>query len=76
MARRDTNPSPLEADATGIMQCLQMLADEAADLQLSRTLAALRAAMEVCASENHRASVKVGFDEDPFMDVDGSIVLH
>ena len=36
---------------SGILKCLTMLAEEAAALQLPRTLAALRRAMEACISE-------------------------
>ena len=46
---------PLDTDgdvsAHGIVQCLRMLADEATALGLGRTVAALRAAMTVCADE-------------------------
>jgi hypothetical protein len=37
--------------ADGIVQCLQMLAEEAAGLRLARTLAAIRAALQVCHEE-------------------------
>ncbi len=40
-----------DATATGILHCLRMLAEEAAMLRLSRTLDALRDAIEACASE-------------------------
>ncbi len=40
-----------EATATGILQCLRMLAEEAASLHLTRTLVALRNAIDACASE-------------------------
>ena len=40
-----------DATATGILQCLRMLAEEAASLQLNRTLVALRDAIAACASE-------------------------
>jgi hypothetical protein len=40
-----------DATATGILQCLRMLAEEAAMLRLSRTLDALREAIETCAAE-------------------------
>jgi hypothetical protein len=46
----DEQPTPL-----GIVQCLTMLAEEAASLRLDRTLAALRAAMDVCAAESDGA---------------------
>ncbi len=42
-----------EATATGILQCLRMLADEAASLNLTRTLVALHNAIDACASERH-----------------------
>ena len=37
--------------ARGIVQCVRMLADEAAALGLGRTLAALQTAITVCAGE-------------------------
>ena len=37
--------------AIGLLRCLRALADEAADLQLTRTLAALQQAMETCRTE-------------------------
>ena len=40
-----------EASADGILQCLHMLAAEAADLRLASTLQALRDAIAVCQSE-------------------------
>lgn len=52
MTEDDTFTSECEANATGIMQCLRMLAEEAASLRLARTLAALREAIDVCAAEN------------------------
>lgn len=42
----DGDPTP-----RGIMQCLRMLSEEAATLGMSRTLAALRGAMNACAEE-------------------------
>jgi hypothetical protein len=39
------------ATASGIFECLRMLAQEAASLNLSRTLGAITAALEACASE-------------------------
>lgn len=38
--------------ARGIVQCLRMLAEEAASLCMGRTLAALEAAIKVCADES------------------------
>lgn len=40
-----------DASADGILQCLHMLAEEAADLRLASTLQALRDAIAVCQSE-------------------------
>jgi hypothetical protein len=39
------------ATASGIFECLRMLAQEAASLNLARTLGAITAALEACASE-------------------------
>ncbi len=47
----DDDSLACEATATGILQCLRMLAEEAASLQLTRTLVALRTAIDACASE-------------------------
>lgn len=41
-----------DAAARGIVQCLRMLAEEAASLRLARTRAALQAAIDVCAAES------------------------
>lgn len=49
-----------EASADGILQCLRMLADEAADLRLASTLKALREAINVCQSE--RLAVGLAMD--------------
>lgn len=35
----------------GLLRCLRMLADEASELRLTRTLAALQQAMETCRVE-------------------------
>jgi hypothetical protein len=51
MDEDDLCSSACEADATGILHCLRMLAEEAASLRLMRTLAALRQALDVCAAE-------------------------
>jgi hypothetical protein len=40
-----------EATARGIVQCLRMLAEEAAALGMARTLDALQTAITVCADE-------------------------
>ncbi len=39
------------ATVSGIFECLRMLAQEAASLNLSRTVGAITAALEACASE-------------------------
>lgn len=48
-------PDDLEGDCmatpSGIMQCLRMLAEEAATLNLSRTLLAIHAALQTCEHE-------------------------
>jgi hypothetical protein len=54
----DSEASDSEADPTarGIMQCLRMLAEEAATLQMPRTLDALQAAITACAAEGDDAN--------------------
>lgn len=49
-------PDECVATALGILQCLRMLADEAATLNLARTLIALHDALEICEAE--RATLK------------------
>jgi hypothetical protein len=51
-----------DATASGILQCLRMLAEEAASLHLTRTLTALRDAIETCVAE--RTEPDLGFDID------------
>jgi hypothetical protein len=41
--------------ARGIMQCLRLLAEEAASIGMARTLDALRTAMRICAVEGDAA---------------------
>jgi hypothetical protein len=43
------------SSATGILECLRMLADEAAELQLGDTLRALHRAIAVCQTERGKA---------------------
>jgi hypothetical protein len=43
------------ATADGIVHCLQMLAQEAADLNLPRTLAAIQRALQICHDEGIEA---------------------
>jgi len=69
MNNEDTFSS--ESAATGILQCLRMLAEEAATLHLTRTLAAIRGAIETCASE--RADPQLDLEEFVAMD---TRVLH
>ena len=40
-----------DASASGILHCLRMLAEEAADLRLAGTLRALREAIAICQTE-------------------------
>ncbi len=49
-----------QPSADGILQCLRMLADEAASLQLCATLDALRTAMAVCAAESDPLTADMG----------------
>jgi hypothetical protein len=44
--QQDEKPS-----AVGLLRCLRMLADEAVSLELTRTLAVLQQAMEICRTE-------------------------
>ena len=55
MGDEDLELSGLSSSATGILECLRMLADEAAELQLGDTLRALREAIAVCQTEGSRA---------------------
>jgi hypothetical protein len=48
-----------EASADGILQCLHMLAAEAADLRLASTLQALRDAIAVCQNERAEGGVSM-----------------
>jgi hypothetical protein len=47
----DSAPGDCHAAAVGIMQCLQMLADEADKRCMSHTYTALRRAMRACRAE-------------------------
>ena len=75
MTEDDTFSSECEANATGIMHCLKMLADEAASLRLSGTLAALRDAIDACAAENVRQAVE-GPAGDRLQPGGRALVLH
>ncbi len=48
----DENDLGLAPSATGILQCLKLLAAEAASLKLVRTLSAIEDALEMAASES------------------------
>lgn len=50
----DDDPTIIDprSSATGILHCLRMLAEEAADLRLAETLRALHEAIAVCQSEH------------------------
>lgn len=51
----DAQDSDGDPTARGIVQCLRMLADEAAALGMARTLDALHAAIGICATEGDAA---------------------
>jgi hypothetical protein len=55
MVDEDQFPPQGDHAAKSIVQCLRMLAEEAAGLRLSRTLAALQAAIDTCVAENGHA---------------------
>lgn len=55
MSDEDLERNDLSTSATGIVECLRMLADEAAELQLDDTLRALREAIAVCQTERVKA---------------------
>jgi hypothetical protein len=59
---QEDDPTLLDSDASadGILQCLRMLADEAADLRLASTLKALRDAIDVCQSERLTGGISMG----------------
>jgi len=61
MQNEDFIATDLIASATGILECLRMLADEASELQLDDTLRALHQAIAVCELERGRSNVA-----DPF----------
>ena len=48
----DEPASEYDATARGIIQCLRMLAEEAASLGMPETLAALYSALETCRTES------------------------
>jgi hypothetical protein len=58
--------------ARGIVQCLKMLADEAAALGLGRTLSALETAMKVCVGESDSDDA----DEDLTVRPPAGTLLH
>jgi hypothetical protein len=61
--------------ARGIVQCLRMLAEEAASLGMARTLDALQTAINVCAVESDAAdSLDAG--DDVRLRATGSSRLH
>jgi hypothetical protein len=71
----DTPDADSDPTARGIVQCLRMLADEAAALGMARTLDALQAAMTVCAVEGDAADALAESDE-PKLRAAGSSRLH
>ena len=61
--------------ARGIVQCLRMLAEEAAALGIARTMDALQAAINVCAAESD-ASDSLDVGDDVRLRAAGSTRLH
>jgi hypothetical protein len=59
------------ATASGIAHCLHMLADEAATLQLGRTLRAIRRAIEICSAEG-----ALDIPEDIPLAAPAGVMLH
>jgi hypothetical protein len=66
-----------DADPTarGIVQCLRMLAEEAASLGMVRTLDALQTAIKVCAAEGDAVET-LGESDDVRLRAAGSSRLH
>jgi hypothetical protein len=71
----DTQDADSDPTARGIVQCLRMLADEAAALGMARTLDALQAAMTVCAVEGDAADA-LGESGDGRLRAAGSSRVH
>jgi hypothetical protein len=72
MGDEDLELSGLSSSATGILECLRMLADEAAELQLGDTLRALREAIAVCQTEGSRGDAC----DLPGMSVPPDVAIH
>ena len=68
----DTDGDPT---ARGIVQCLKMLAEEAATLGMARTLDALHATIKVCATEGNTPD-EMSDSDDTRMRATGSSLLH
>jgi hypothetical protein len=68
----DTDSDPT---ASGIVQCLRMLADEAAALGMARTLDALQTAISICAAEGD-ASEALSDKDDLRLRAAGSSRVH
>jgi hypothetical protein len=54
MAENDPPETARQVSAAGVLQCLTMLAEEADNLGLSRTLVALQKAIRACQAEQAR----------------------
>ena len=71
----DTPDQDSDPTARGIVQCLRMLAEEAASLGMARTLDALETAIKVCAAEGDATdSLEAG--DDLRLRAAGSTRLH
>lgn len=57
MRDEKTESHDLSASVTGILECLRMLAEEAAELQLDDTMRALQRAIQVCQTERKRGDM-------------------
>jgi len=71
----DASDTDSDPTARGIMQCLRMLAEEAAALGMPRTLDALQAAIAACAAEGDDAD-NLGEAGDIRLRVAGSSRVH
>lgn len=71
----DGADSDADPTARGMVQCLRMLAEEAASLRMVRTLDALQTAIEVCAAEGDAAEA-LDVADDPRLRAAGNSRVH
>ena len=72
MRINDDPMSSAKASASGIAECLRMLADEAASLRMVRTLMAVLEAAEICLAEEAAS----GTHGDPSDRGSGTLLLN